>query len=397
MKNHKPFKFSFWKVTSIIVLLVGTAALFIRFTKGLGYTTHLSDMIPWGLWIGLDFIGVGISAAGFTIAAAAHIFNDRKYEQIARSAILTAYIGYILVVLLLIIDLGKPENFWHPLIMWNPHSVMFEITWCVICYSTILTLELSPVIFEKFKLSFPLKLVKKITLPVVILGVLFSTLHQSSFGSLYLIVPGKVYPLWYSSLLPIHFFITCIAAGLSMIIFESYMCARSFNRGLNLHLISSLGKGIFIVLFIEFILKFADLALSSKFGYLFMNRPETYFFWIEVLIGIIIPLYMLSSPRFNNNRMGLYFISIFTLSGFVLNRMNVSVTSLVRYSGESYRPSFGEIAITLFLVALGAVAFNLIVKYFPVFEKQQPVEQDARIKLVHEAKTINGGEIICSK
>ena len=213
MKNNI-FKFTFWKVISVIIAIIGIYSLYIRFSKGLGASTNLTDAVPWGFWIGFDFIGVGLAAAGFTIAATAHIFNNHKYESIARSAILTAFIGYMMVVALLVIDLGKPENFWHPLVMWNVHSVMFEITWCVICYSTVLSIEFAPVIFEKFKLKWPLKQVKKITIPVVICGVLFSTLHQSSFGSLYLIVPGKVYPLWYSSILPIHFFVSCIAAGL---------------------------------------------------------------------------------------------------------------------------------------------------------------------------------------
>ncbi len=185
------FKFTFWKVVAVIIGIIGILSLYIRFTKGLGASTNLSDLVPWGLWIGFDFIGVGLAAAGFTIAATAHIFNNHKYEPIARPAILTAFIGYMMVVALLVIDLGKPENFWHPLVMWNVHSVMFEITWCVICYSTVLSIEFAPVIFEKFNLKWPLKLVKKITIPVVICGVLFSTLHQSSFGSLYLISSWK--------------------------------------------------------------------------------------------------------------------------------------------------------------------------------------------------------------
>ncbi|HSP87819.1 MAG TPA: NrfD/PsrC family molybdoenzyme membrane anchor subunit, partial [Ignavibacteriaceae bacterium] len=201
-------KLTFWKGVSVIIVIIGIYSLVVRFTQGLGASTNLSDFVPWGLWIGIDFIGVGLAAAGFTIAATAHIFHNHKYESIARPAILSAYLGYMMVVALLVIDLGKPENFWHPLVMWNIHSVMFEITWCVICYSTILTIEFAPVVLEKFKFNKLLTIVKKITPAAVVLGVLFSTLHQSSFGSLYLIAPAKVYPLWYSSFLPVHFFIS---------------------------------------------------------------------------------------------------------------------------------------------------------------------------------------------
>jgi Ni/Fe-hydrogenase subunit HybB-like protein len=368
MKTNNLFKLTFWKCVSAIVILVGLYSTVSRFLMGLGRTTNLSDMVPWGLWIGIDFIGVGLAAAGFTIAATAQIFNARKYQFIVRPAILTAYIGYVIVILLLVIDLGKPQNFWHPLIMWNLHSVMFEITWCVICYSTILTLEFAPVILEKFNLNAPIKLLRKISTPVVICGVLFSTLHQSSFGSLYLIAPAKVYPLWYSSFLPVHFFVSCIAAGLSMIIFEAYLCARAFRQGLQIWVLSGLGKVIFTVLSIELIFKFSDLILGGKLIYLFLPAQETYLFWLEVIVGFIVPMAILAIPGYINDRKWLYFASVFTISGFVLNRMNVSITSLIRTSGQNYIPSFYEISITLLLVVLGMWTFKIITKHFKVFE-----------------------------
>ncbi len=369
-------KFTFWKVVSVIIAVVGLYSFYIRFTKGLGASTNLSDTVPWGLWIGFDFIGVGLAAAGFTIAAASHIFNNHKYEPIARPAILTAFIGYMMVVALLVIDLGKPENFWHPLVMWNIHSVMFEITWCVICYTTVLSIEFAPVILEKFNLHKPLKLIKKITIPVVICGVLFSTLHQSSFGSLYLIVPGKVYPLWYSSILPVHFFVSCIAAGLSMIIFESYLSARAFNKGLNIRIISGLGKGVLYAVIAATLLKFVDLSFTGKLSLLFVQANETYMFWLEIILGSVIPILILTNPKYNVNRTGLYFASIFTISGFILNRMNVCVTSLVRSSGQTYTPSFEEVGITLFLLMSAMIAFKIIVENFNVFEKDEQVETE---------------------
>jgi Ni/Fe-hydrogenase subunit HybB-like protein len=368
------FKMTFWKGVSIVIAVIGVYAFYIRFAKGLGASTNLTDMIPWGLWIGFDFIGVGLAAAGFTIAATAHIFNNHKYESIARPAILSAYIGYMMVVALLVIDLGRPEHFYHPLYMWNFHSVMFEITWCVIFYSTILTIEFAPVVLEKFRLFKIKKFVKKLTIPVVICGVLFSTLHQSSFGSLYLIVPGKVYPLWYSSLLPVHFFVSCIAAGLSMIILSAYLSARAFNQGLNISILSGLGKGVLYVIIIGTALKGIDLALTDKLGFLFVHASETYFFWLEIILGVVIPILILTHQKYRVNRTGLYFASIFTISGFILNRMNVCITSLVRSSGESYVPSFEEIGITLFLLLISVLAFKYIAENFKVFPEEIKAE-----------------------
>jgi Ni/Fe-hydrogenase subunit HybB-like protein len=379
-------KMTFWKAVSIIIAIIGIYSLIIRFSKGLGASTHLSDAVPWGLWIGFDFIGVGLAAAGFTIAATAHIFNNHKYESIARPAILTAYIGYMMVVALLVIDLGRPKNFWHPLVMWNIHSVMFEITWCVICYSTVLTIEFAPVILEKYKLTKLLKVVKKITVPVVIFGVLFSTLHQSSFGSLYLIAPAKVYPLWYSSFLPVHFFISCIAAGLSMIILEAYLSARAFSQGLNIRILSGLGKGVLVVIIIESVFKFAELFVTGKFPLLFAVANETYIFWLEIILGSVIPILILTHPKYKVNRTGLYFASILTISGFILNRMNVCVTSLVRSSGQVYRPSFEEIGITLFLLLTAMVAFKLVVENFPVFAREDSFKEKGEEVLTLQSK-----------
>jgi len=376
MRNNSFFKLTFWKAIAGIIIICGLFSLYNRFFNGLGASTHLSDAVPWGLWIGFDFIGVGLAAAGFTIAVTVHIFNVRRFEPIVRPAILTAYIGYMLVVALLVIDLGRPQSFWHPLVMWNVHSVMFEITWCVICYSTILTLEFAPVILEKFHLRAPIKILKKISIPVVILGVLFSTLHQSSFGSLYLIVPGRLYPLWYTNLLPVNFFISCIAAGLSMIIFESYQNARAFNQGLDIKLTSKLAKIVLYALIAGFVVRISDMIISGRINALFIMRTETYMFIGEILVGIIIPVILLANKSYRENKFLLYMSSIFVISGFVLNRINVAVTGLTASSGVSYFPSFDEISITLMLVVFGMWAFSLVVKYFNVFQADSTEEID---------------------
>lgn len=399
MKVNEILKPTFWKVVSVIIVSAGMYSTYLRFSRGLGATTNLLDTTPWGLWIGFDFLGVGLAAAGFTIAATVHIFNIHKYEPLVRPAILTAFIGYSLVVCLLVVDLGRPENFWHPLVMWNIHSVMFEITWCIICYTTVLTLEFAPVILEKFNLKAPIKILKKISIPVVIAGVLFSTLHQSSFGSLYLIVPGRLHPLWYSSLLPVHFFISCIAAGLSMIIFESYQVTRAFtkeqgfkNTGLKMDILSGASFVILIVLIAGFLLKIYDFIGSGKLIYLTIPSMETYLFYLEIVVGTIIPIYLLSSKKYREDKKWLYLISISVISGLILNRLNVSVTGLTASSGVTYFPSFDEISITLMLVVLAIFAFRLVVTNFPVF-----VGEEERMNIGKEINKNEPHKIILSE
>jgi len=378
MNIKEILKPSFWKVVSVIIVTLGLISTYLRFTKGLGATTNLQDSVPWGLWIGFDFIGVGLAAAGFTIAATVHIFNLHRYESMVRPAILTAFLGYSVVICLLLVDLGRPENFWHPLVMWNVHSVMFEITWCIICYTTVLILEFATVILQKFNLNGSIKLLKIISIPVVIAGVLFSTLHQSSFGSLYLIVPGKLHPLWYSSLLPVHFYISCIAAGLSMIIFESYLIARSCtkdqgfcNTGLKINILSGAAFVVWIALIAGLLLKIYDFVNNNKLHFLTIPSMETSLFYLEIILGTIAPIVLLSNKKFREDKKWLYIISICVICGLILNRLNVSITGLVASSGINYFPSFDEISITMMLVVLAISAFKLIARYFPVFVNEE--------------------------
>ena len=189
-------KLTFWRTVLVVILAAGFYSTVLRFMRGLGAATNLSDQFPWGIWIGFDVLcGVGMAAGGFTLAATVYVFHLERFHAVLRPSILTAFLGYALVAVALLFDLGKPYNIWHPLVMWNPHSVMFEVAWCVMLYLTVLALEFSPAVLERFRLHTPLRIVKAITIPLVILGVLLSTLHQSSLGSLFLIVPKSCIPI----------------------------------------------------------------------------------------------------------------------------------------------------------------------------------------------------------
>src|SRR6202020_1972181 len=203
--------------------------------------------------------GVMLAAGGFTLTAAVHIFNIKRMHSIIRPTILTAFLGYILVSAALMFDLGKPYNIWHPLIMRNPHSVMFEVAYCVMLYTTVLALEFSPIVLEHFHLHRLLRIVRSVMVVFVILGVLLSTLHQSSLGTVYLIMPNKLHPFWYSPILPAFFFLSAIAVGLAMTIFESSMSSKYFGRALELHILQELGRVLVVVLGVYAILRFEDL------------------------------------------------------------------------------------------------------------------------------------------
>ena len=226
-------RFGFWTVAFVLLMVAFAAVSVVRYTRGLGATTHLSDRFPWGVWIGFDILcGVGLAAGAFTIMATVHLFNLHRFEPIVRPTVLTGFLGYVFVSFALLYDLGQPWRIWHALVFWNPHSVMFEVAWCVMLYTTVLGLEFAPVVFERLRLAWPQRFLHAVRTPLVIVGVLLSTLHQSSLGSLYLIVPEKLHPLWYSPFLPVLFYFSAIGAGIGMVIVESHLSSRAFGRGL---------------------------------------------------------------------------------------------------------------------------------------------------------------------
>lgn len=374
-------RLTFWKSVAIILITLGLYSVFIRFTGGLGAATNLSDEFPWGLWLGFNILcGVGLSAGGFTLCGIVYIFNLKDFKPLVRPAILTAFLGYLLVITALMIELGRPDKIWHTLIMWNPRSVMFEVAWCVMLYTTVLALEFSPIVLERLGWKTPLKIIKSITIPLVIAGVLLSTLHQSSLGSLYLIVPNKLYGLWYSELLPVFFFISALTVGCGMVIIESYLSSRTFKRELEFPLLLRLGQVMVILIMVNVVVKFIDLMDRNAFDLLFLNRTETYLYWLEVFLGLIVPFIMMNFKKIRFNRAGLFYSALFVILGFILNRMNVSVTGMESGSGASYLPSWMEVFITMAIVSLGFVAFTLIGKYFPVFsEVHTPPNKNSQI------------------
>ena len=369
MSFEKLPKFTFWRAVLLVILAAGFYSTLLRFTKGLGVATHLSDRFPWGLWIGFDVVcGVGLAAGGFTLAAIVYVFHLRRFHPILRPSILTAFLGYALVAVALLYDLGKPYNIWHPLVMWNHHSVMFEVAWCVMLYLTVLALEFSPAVFERFRMQKPLKLLKAITIPLVIVGVLLSTLHQSSLGSLFLIVPSKLHPYWYSPLLPVFFFISAVGTGMAIVIFESNLSARAFGLEIEMPLLAALGKAMAVVLGVYGILRLQDLWRRGALVHLREPSTETALFVLEIVLGILIPLPLLLLRRVREDREGLFAAAVLVITGFLLNRLNVSITGLEYSAHAHYFPKWTEVAVTLSMVGTMFLCFALAVRYLNVME-----------------------------
>jgi Ni/Fe-hydrogenase subunit HybB-like protein len=366
-------KLTFWKLVFLFIMASAVYATYVRFAKGLGPSTNLSDQFPWGIWIGFDVLcGVMLAAGGFTLTAAVHILNIKRLHPIVRPTILTAFLGYLLVCVALMFDLGKPYNIWHPLIMRNPHSVMFEVAYCVMLYTAVLSLEFSPIVLEHFNLQKPLKVVRAALIPLVIGGVILSTLHQSSLGTLYLIMPEKLHPFWYTPLLPVFFFLSAIAVGLAMTIFESSMSSKHFGQQLELPIIQELGRVLLVVLSVYGILRFEDLLHRGVLKLMFQASYETYLFWLELVLALVLPLILLTQKRIRTTAGGLYVIAVLVVLGFITNRLNVSITGLESSAGMHYIPKWTELAITAAIIAGGFALFGLATKYLPIFSAAEP-------------------------
>ena len=367
----------------ILLALMGIAFVIamIRFAVGIGAISNLSDSYPWGFWISFDlFTGVAISSGGFLMAGAVYILQLKQFKPLLRPSVLTAFLGYIMVVVALLVDLGHPERIWYMMIHWNHTSVLLEIGLCVMTYLTVLAIEFAPVVFEGIKMQKIAHFIHRFIMPFVILGVVLSTLHQSSLGSLLLIQPAKLYPLWWTPILPILFFISAISIGLGMIILESSLSARYFKRGLETQLLEKLARAIPIVLGVYALVKFGELVISGYTNYLFTSGVMSVLFWAEILIGVVIPMILFSVKRVRSSSNGLLAGAVILLVGMILNRFNVSWLAVQHPDPLSYMPAFmgnvhympsiPEVLVSVGIFSFGILAFGLAVKYLPVFEAE---------------------------
>jgi Ni/Fe-hydrogenase subunit HybB-like protein len=382
IKIHPRFQLK--PLVIILLALMGLAFVIamVRYANGIGAVSNLSNSYPWAFWISFDlFTGVAISSGAFLMAAVVYIFELKEFRPLVRPSVMTGFLGYMMVVIALLVDLGHPERIWYMIIHWNHTSVLLEIGLCVMSYLTVLAIEFAPVVFEGIKWQKFAHFIHRFIMPFVILGVVLSTLHQSSLGSLLLIQPAKLYPLWWTPILPILFFVSAVTIGLSMIIFESSISARYFHRGLEIHLLEKLAKVIPVILAIYLLIKFSQLTLAGDLKYLFTGGLMSVLFWAEILIGVVTPLILFSIKRIRKNPNGLLIGSIILLLGMILNRFDVSwfaiqhpdpLTYMPTFmSAVHYFPSLPEVLVSVGIFSAGLLAFGLAVKYLPVFETNE--------------------------
>jgi len=391
--NPQAIRAKFWTpgvVVMAFLMAAGAVTVLARFIGGIGYVSNLSTARPWGIWIGIDVAsGVALAAGGFTTAFMAHILGRHYYEPVIRPALLTAMLGYTFVVLGLIVDIGRSWAIWKPMVYWNPHSVLFEVAMCVMFYLNVLYIEFIPIVVEQFKgrvkLPGPLaalnglaetllgladRILPRIMWFFIIAGVVLSCMHQSSLGSLMLIAPTKLHPLWYTPVLPLLFLVSAITVGYPMVVFETTIATTALKLDPEIKILSPLTRITVFLLGIYLALKTGDMVIRGTYVYLLDGTAQTNAFLAEMICGVIIPWIMLLSPAVRRSRRGLFIASALIVGGVLLNRINVFVVGYLPPVSENYYfPSVAEMLVTIGFISGLMFLYRFFVTYLPVLNR----------------------------
>ncbi|SOB60575.1 Protein DVU_0534 [Pseudodesulfovibrio profundus] len=367
-----------FNVIAGLILVLGVVLTIWRFAGGIGAVTNLDNNNPWGIWIGFDLLcGVALAAGGYVTSSAVYLFGMKKHHAAVRPAILTAFLGYLFVVVALQYDLGRPWRLPYPFVVSaGTTSMLFEVGLCVALYLTVLFLEFSPAALEYFGQKRLRNLIHKCTIALTVFGVVLSTLHQSSLGALYIVAPSKLHPLWYSAYLPTFFFVSSAAAGMSMVMLEGWIShgsktlhSKMSEEYLGQHddLYFGFAKGASWVLMGYFFIKVIGIAADNEWHLLATGWGQWFLF--ELLGFALLPSFLYAIGAREKNLKLIKWTALLTVLGIVLNRLNVSLIAYNYHlpSEMRYFPSWQEIGVTLFVCTMLVVTFKFISSKTPIF------------------------------
>src|SRR5512134_500773 len=393
-----------WLALLSVILLGGLVGGILVFWKGL-VITNLTDLVPWGLWITIDLSSIALAAGAFSLCAGVYLFGLKRYQPIARTATFVGLIGYTMAMLALILDIGKPERFWHAMVYWNTHSLMWEVTMCVILYLTVLLLETMPIIanFEWLRKRLPriaarMSHVHHYAPFLAIIGLGLSSLHQSSLGAMYGVVKAR--PFWFKPEMSVLFMLSAIVGGISLTLFASMLANRLTSKArVNDVLIERVSQFVGYLLIGYFYFRAWD-ALSTTYTYdpgrteglhLLTKGPLAFNFWIvEMLLGMIVPMVLLLYRPTRMNRFWRMIALLLVAAGVVAFRWDTNITGLLvvmpYVAGQavaytSYRPSWIEIVTGAAIIAYGLTAFSLGVRYLRVVDHALIEEEHVKVKV----------------
>jgi formate dehydrogenase iron-sulfur subunit len=405
----------------LVLMAFGVISIIARFALGLGGSTHLSNTYAWGLWIVFDLVWIAIAAGAFATAGLIYVFQREDLYSMGRSAVLMGLLSYSFVTVTLIADLGLPWHFYQLGLQAPDHSAMFEVSWCVGLYVTVLLLEFLPVPFERWGLQKEMEVWRRwsgfyvafaITLFVYLLSrrldytaitaVLFSflawvfrargkkaepimlaiaavtlsTMHQSSLGSLFLLMPDKLAPQWWSPVMPMSFFLSSIAAGTALMILIEMWIAKGWERPLRIQQLAAMGKITFWSLLVYLVFRLGDMAVRGQLVSAFSGKLGA-LFAAEILVGGVVPLVLLASASLRERPKLLFIGALLTTMGVVFNRINVVLLAMSlkgpmpQNAPETYSPSIFEWGISVGLIAATIFLFGLGARLTPLLPKDE--------------------------
>ncbi len=362
-KSDQPIPKSFVPLLAFTLLAIGLAIY--RLYAGLGATTNMSDHYPWGIWITVDLFLIPVAGAAFTISLISYYFGRERYHTIIRPAVLAGFLGYGVVGVLLFLDIGRWPQFYNILVPpLNVHSFLEEISICVTLYTIILVIEIAPVFLEKWGIQ--AKWIDRWILWIAGAGIVLSTLHQSSLGSLFLLLRYKLHPLWWTPALPVLFFLQALYTGLGMTAIATNIVWKMLNIPRDKELYRRLGQVMSLVLSLYFAVKVGDWMGSGEFATLMHPDPYVIIALLEVFLGVIVPLVILFS-RLSSHSAGPFWAGVFALMGTFINRLVITWIGVAEPSPIPYMPSWIEIFITVGLLAGAFLVYGVVVRYFKLF------------------------------
>ncbi len=366
-----------FNLISLPIIILGILLIAIRFAKGLGAITNLSQEVPWGLWIGFDVVtGVAFAGGAYVITFIVYILNDKRYQSIVRVTVLNGFLAYVFYAGALLLDLGRPWNVINPIIgnSFGVSSVLFLVAWHFLLYMMAQLIEFSPAIAEWIGAKRARNILSGMTLAAVIFGITLSTLHQSGLGALYLMAKEKIHPLWYSEFIPILFFVSSIFAGLSMVIFEGSISHKVFfnqispeNRRKHKGILHGLSKICAFTMFAYFFLQVLVFVHGKHWDLL--TTPMGYWYLTEMLGFVLIPMILYFISYRTNNTFLVKFAAILTMVGIILNRANVTIIGFRWDASTHYIPSWQEFVVTLTVLLVEIWIFRWVVNRLPVLRE----------------------------
>jgi len=366
-----------FNIISLPIMIAGVIILYIRFTQGLGATTHLSQTNPWGIWIGFDVVtGVAFAGGAYVLTFAVYVMKMEKFHPIVRATVLNGFLAYMFYAGALVFDLGRPWHVINPIIgnKFGYNSVLFLVAWHFLLYMTAEFIEFSPVITEWLGWKRARRITKSLTLAAVIFGVSLSSLHQSGLGALFLMAKPKIHPLWYSEFLPVLFLVSSVFSGISMIILESSISHRVFKLQLGPgshkqldEIIIGLARGAAMAMFVYYFFK--ALIFIHEGQWALMHDRWGAWYLLEVLGFVLVPM-VLYAYGARHRAVGIIKIAAgMSLFGILMNRLNVSVIAFNWNSPDVYVPHWMEIVVTLTVVFAEIWLFRFIVNRMPVMRE----------------------------